>query len=99
MKNTTNMGSVPQVFKKYILILQLKQSRKWYNFGPSKLFQFYFNTKGLFCFIFWSLVERGENERSLDSGGREKAVVGTDLGHQNRGYWCQIVPFDEGSSY
>jgi hypothetical protein len=48
--------------KKCILVLQLKQSRKLYNFGPSKFSQFYFGTK-IFFFFFWSLVEQGERER------------------------------------
>jgi hypothetical protein len=34
-----------------ILILKLKQSRKLYNFSPSKLFQFYFGTKNYFCYF------------------------------------------------
>jgi hypothetical protein len=41
MKNTPNMGGVPLVLKKkYTLILQLKQSRKLYNFGRLEFFQF-----------------------------------------------------------
>jgi hypothetical protein len=45
------------------------------------------------------MVERGEREGLLDSGGREKFVVSTDLGHQNKRFLYQIIPFDEGISY
>jgi hypothetical protein len=35
----------------------------------------------------------------LDSGGREKFIIGTDLGHQNERFFYQIISFDEGISY
>ena len=75
------MGSVPYVLKKFILFLQLKQTCKLYNFGPSKLFQFHFGTEVYFYYFFPWLREKRERKGLLDSGGREKLVVGTDLGH------------------
>jgi hypothetical protein len=35
----------------FTLILQLKKSLKLYNCGPSKLFQFHFDTKNYFCYF------------------------------------------------
>jgi hypothetical protein len=57
--------------KTFILILQLKQSRKLYNRGHSKLFKFYFGTE-VYFFYFWFLVEKGEREELSDSDCREK---------------------------
>jgi len=66
--------------KKCILVLQLKQSRKLYNFGPSTFSQFYFGTKFYFYFYFLVLGwARRERERSLNSNGGERNMSLTPI--------------------
>jgi hypothetical protein len=72
MKNAANIGDVPSISKTFNLVIQLKQSCKLYNSGPSKFFQFHFGIEVYFLLFFLSLVERGEKEWLLDSSSRER---------------------------
>jgi hypothetical protein len=49
--------------------------------------------------IFRSLVKREEREIVGFQQQREKLDIDTVLGHQNKRFLCQIVPFDAGSLY
>ena len=73
MKNATNIGDELRVLKIFTLVLQLEQLHKLYNYGSSKLFQFYFSIKIYFCY-FLVPVERGEGGL-LDSCGRERNLL------------------------
>jgi hypothetical protein len=56
-----------------------------------------FDTKIYFCYVLIPDWER--RERLLDSGGRKKNIVDNNLDYQNNRGLCQIVSFDEKSSY
>jgi hypothetical protein len=45
------------------------------------------------------MVKREEREVVGFRQYREKLDIDTDLGHQNKRFLCQIVPFDAGSLY
>jgi hypothetical protein len=49
--------------KTFTLVLQLKQSRKLYNLGSSKLLQFHFGTTIYFCYFLVPGWERREREK------------------------------------
>jgi len=59
--------------KTWTLVLQLKQSYKLYNFGPSTFFQFHFGTTIYFCYFLILGWER--RERSLDFSSRERNML------------------------
>jgi hypothetical protein len=62
MKNAANIGDVPSISKTFNLVIQLKQSCKLYNSGPSKFFQFHFGIEVYFLLFFfitgWERRER-----------------------------------------
>jgi hypothetical protein len=84
-----------------------KFSQKVY-FSPQTLHIISIQSLDIFSIQFWYkkifllfliFGLREERERSLDSSGRKRNVVDTDFDHQNGRTLCQVILFDEESSF